>query len=374
MKAVNSNSGRMPELDSLRGLAAILVVIHHAQNVWTSPTSLAVRLAPRGSIQLFFLLSGFVLASQRLRGKGRSYGTFMARRVVRLYLPYLCSLTFAIAGAYLLHGHYGMGAWVEGTWSGPVSVSLVLQHVLFLGNYDCAQFNTSIWSLVHEMRISIIFPVIFALVSKSRAYTSMGVAGCLILLDGLLVAKGRLPEQTTVTLDLTAIIVCGALLAKHLTALSLWYQRLNLLGRSLFSICSIGLLCEGHLLTRTGLRGAWIIGPWVVVLGAVGVMLISLNSAVARKILNQSIPRFLGRISYSLYLTHGTVLFTLLFTLHGRVSPGLLFPTFLVVSLLLSFLFWKTVEAPLTRVSQRIGKFTKKSVEVKVWDDKGVKV
>lgn len=168
--------GRFQQLDSLRGLAAVLVIINHYLLMSHSPHEAIVHFSPHGSVPLFFLLSGLVLAVPYLQGKQETYAKFLVRRFLRIYCPYLYGLMLSVAGAALFHHALGWGAWADQTWSHPVSGDLVLSHVLLVGNYECAQFNTAFWSLVQEMRISLCFPFLFSAINKLRTPWAMLLA------------------------------------------------------------------------------------------------------------------------------------------------------------------------------------------------------
>jgi peptidoglycan/LPS O-acetylase OafA/YrhL len=167
------------ELDSLRGLAALIVVLHHLRLLWQSdaePSSSTCRafldlVAPFGAeaVMMFFVLSGFVLSLPAVNGRPQTYPTFITRRIFRIYVPYLAALAFAVAGAFWLHGGSFGSEWFSGSWPEPVNWHLVGQHILFLGNYDTDQFNPPIWSLVYEMRISLFFPLLCGFVLRCKS-------------------------------------------------------------------------------------------------------------------------------------------------------------------------------------------------------------
>ncbi len=87
---------RFYELDSLRGVAALTVVLHHFSRICPENfthllirTPLRLLLAGDQAVILFFLLSGFVLTLPYKKNTSLSYGPFLLRRVCRIYLPYL---------------------------------------------------------------------------------------------------------------------------------------------------------------------------------------------------------------------------------------------------------------------------------------------
>src|SRR5665213_3578455 len=169
---------RFHELDAMRGLAAVVVLGNHFRNMFY-PTVLfahgwqSVFLYPlvsgRESVMFFFLLSGFVLSLPFLRGKRQPYSIFLRRRILRIYGPYLGALVLALIGCALWHNRPGSTGWRGATWSNQVDLRSVLQHVLFIGNYNYERYNTAFWSLVYEMRISIIFPLLFVVANRLKA-------------------------------------------------------------------------------------------------------------------------------------------------------------------------------------------------------------
>lgn len=343
---------RFPQLDALRGLAAALVVLHHFQLMGHSWRAPIVHLSPHGSVPLFFLLSGFVLAIPYLKGRQGTYLSFFTRRVIRIYCPYLCGLALSVAGACLFHQHLGLG---DGTWSRPVSRALVLQHVLLVGNYDSAQYNTAFWSLVQEMRISLCFPALFFAIHNLRTRWALLAAVSLSLAYQCAEVARPGSQQTLVTLNYVPIFIFGILLAKNLGALNEWYQKLVFWRLTLLVLSSLALFCEGHLVQEIAIPGIWRVGDWPTVLGSAGVVLISLNSTLVRNVLESPVPKFMGRISYSLYLVHGSVLLT--FTaLHWVSLPsGLHLAVYLATSLFVATGFSIVIEEPFTRVARSAG-------------------
>ena len=99
-------AGRIRQLDGLRGLAVSMIVVQHyvAQ---TSPPPLSValgRLQLFSGVDLFFVLSGFLIGGILLESKDRAnyFTTFYARRVARIMPPYLLLLSVYVLGQILL--------------------------------------------------------------------------------------------------------------------------------------------------------------------------------------------------------------------------------------------------------------------------------
>lgn len=342
----------------MRGIAALIVLFHHFVHMfypamlettgWRSQL-LYPLVAGHESVMFFFVLSGFVLALPFLRGKSQPYPVFLWRRVLRIYGPYLGALTLAIGGCAIWHNRLGTTGWAAGTWGRQVDLRSVIEHIAFLGNYDYSRYDTAFWSLVYEMRISIIFPVLFLAVNRLRLrYTAILAAAC------ILIGVRASDSKSLITFEYAAIFMAGILLAKNLGSLRERYRRSSAWKRWLVVALAFLLYNGGHLLTGWG--PLWHLGDMPVVAGAAGFILIGLNSSRARGILNSTLPSFLGKISYSLYLVHGTVLFAMAAMLKDRISPAGFFALYIPAAILLSWVFYHAVEAPFTRLSRSVGR------------------
>src|SRR5215217_2950624 len=101
MKA-SSDAERMPQLDGLRAIAFVAVAISH----WTP--NFVLRSLPWGTgVQLFFVLSGFLITGILLRSRPADLGlslsqvlrVFYARRVLRIFPLYYGVLAVCLIAA-----------------------------------------------------------------------------------------------------------------------------------------------------------------------------------------------------------------------------------------------------------------------------------
>ena len=346
---------RFPELDSLRGLAAVLVVLHHFKLMfyrhaltkgWLSLVAYPFT-AGHEAVTLFFVLSGFVLSLPYLRNKEQPYRVFMGRRVLRIYGPYLAALLLSVLGCAVWHTNAGVG-----TWSNPVTAASLIQPIAFIGNYDFFRYNTAFWSLVYEMRISLIFPVLALITMRISARWAL-----------LLVVSCTYNVRTVpiLTLECVGIFIGGILLAENIATLDATYRGLAKWQRVVCAVASFSLYNEGHFLTRTPL---WHLGYLPVSIGAAGLIVMALSSNTVSRWLQHPLPAFLGKISYSTYLVHGTVLYALARALGGRISHPVLFMIYVPTALLLSWGFYAAVEAPFMRMSHAVKKKVPETVPV----------
>jgi peptidoglycan/LPS O-acetylase OafA/YrhL len=244
------------------------------------------------------------------------------------------------------------------TWAKPVSAKLVLLHILFLGDYDWSQYNTALWSLVLELRVSIVFPFLFASVSRLRAGRAVLLAVCLSLIASATTYRRPELEQLMQTLQVAGIFIFGILLARDMAVVSSWYRRMGRAGHIVLAILSFVLYTWGHHITST-IDAIWAPDVWLITFGAIGYVVLGLNSPFLRGILNSRILQFFGRISYSLYLIHGTVLFALAYGLRGRLFVITQFLLYLALSILLATAFCVTIEQPFMRLGKRVSLWSK---------------
>jgi peptidoglycan/LPS O-acetylase OafA/YrhL len=359
----------------LRGLAAFTVVLHHFALMWPKwkacfgPWPIGpVHIAPfdllfdgHEAVILFFVLSGLVLSLPYLRGRGQPYPSYLLRRILRIYAPYVVALALSLCGAAIWHGPHGQGGWPDEFWSAPVNLRLVLHHLAFIGVYNWREYDFVIWSLIDEMRISIIFPLLALFIFRLRPLLAVLFAGSLSLLSLVTLWNFRFAENLSaarmMTFHFAAFFIFGILIAMHLPAISTWYESLSRLSRAaLFFGSSLMYIESNRLFDHFAGLPALMAVEWGIVVGAIGFVIVAINSPTAKRILHSAVPAFLGRISYSLYLTHAPVLLALTFGIHKRLSAWQQFPIYLVASIGTAYLFCISVEEPFTRMGQRLGR------------------
>lgn len=159
-------------LDSLRALAAVFVVLHHA---WLQVWPVDYGHLPGGwtwrmtawllyghfAVDLFIVLSGFSLMLPIVRGDGTLRGgawSFLKKRARRILPPYYLAMGFSLLLAVTLIArktgtHWDMS--VPVTWHGILIHLLLLQDVFANG-----QINHAFWSISVEWRIYFFFPLL----------------------------------------------------------------------------------------------------------------------------------------------------------------------------------------------------------------------
>jgi peptidoglycan/LPS O-acetylase OafA/YrhL len=70
--------------------------------------------------------------------------------------------------------------------------------------------------------------------------------------------------------------------------------------------------------------------------------------------LNTRILKFMGRVSYSLYLLHATVLFVMLHCFYGLLPKTIIFALYIGGSFLLAAISYKLIERPSMELGRRL--------------------
>ncbi|MFL5339397.1 MAG: acyltransferase family protein [Gemmataceae bacterium] len=368
------SGSRVEQLDSLRGLAALSVVVSHHLLVFPAvfeafkstppgPGEALLLLPPvyifwagHSAVVLFFVLSGYVLSLPVFDGRQPTYSQYVAKRVCRIYLPYLVAVMAALVGASTLsRGEIPeLSSWFRSSWTVPVEPKHLADHALFLPDFDTERFNNVIWSLVHEMRLSLVFPPLALLVARQRWQSCLAVAGCLSLVGCLgpqLDVRFHWLTNYGLTVHYAAMFIVGAILAKHRR----WIAT-KLAGMP--PAAHLGLVGIGALLYVSecwhpaARMGSWI--HQVEYLTAVGAAVL-VGCAASAAWLRAAPLRWLGRVSYSLYLWHLPVLLAAVHLGYGRIPLWAILILSIVAGIVVAGVMYRLVEAPAAGLAKSIG-------------------
>ena len=170
--AFNSHKGRTPHLDALRIVAAAAVVVLHYME-YAKDNAVAHFVFAHVQhfnlfVDLFFVISGFVIAKQYLeRVSGPDdIKRFFWRRMARIYPLHLLTLAFYLAIAAVLQLGLARG---ENPARYPLSdlpAQLLMLHAL-IG--ERLTFNFPSWSLSAEMFCYLLFPFLAAGAARWRS-------------------------------------------------------------------------------------------------------------------------------------------------------------------------------------------------------------
>lgn len=370
----SSHRGFIPALDGLRGIAILLVLIHHftlyrptrGVDHWIA----AVPVGGWSGVDLFFVLSGFLITGILIdsRDSTHYFRSFYMRRALRIFplyylvlfvalvlLPQLPTLHRVIVGPY-----ENPPAWPYWTYLTNFSVA---QRDMLHGWIDVT------WSLAIEEQFYIVWAVV-VFVCPVRWLGAL--CGAILVIEPIArtiaLANGVPPlsiyMQTWFRLDGLAM---GALVAWMLR--QGWLERLS---RGANAVFAIGL--SGLVLIVYDAHDAW---WWTPRMQQIGFSLVAITGAAMviaavckpkeslwNRALSAGWLRALGKYSYCLYLTHLPVMRLMrayafdpfeyeALAIAPWIGQLLFYVAATVPSFALAWISWRIFEAPILRLKEK---------------------
>jgi peptidoglycan/LPS O-acetylase OafA/YrhL len=289
-------------------------------------TPLGLLFSGTSAVDFFFVLSGFVLNlayAQAQEYRPGWWAEFIVKRVFRIYPAYIAAILLAVmlklggAGEHSAYSRIMLRDWYGAYWNEPFTVVQAAKTLaMAISVPDARIFDAPAWSLLIEMRISVIFPLVILVVNRKRSLTAD-----LLLLAATYVACFQIASicRITTVFQLPQF-VGGALLAKRWSEIAVAMLRMPrrewdtwkaslLLGSTI--LCCLGAMViaadEGAGHFQIDLLQDYC-GEQLVAIGSAGLIVLSMYSVVAKRILSSAVLGFMGRTSYSFYLVHLLVL------------------------------------------------------------------
>jgi len=376
------------ELDSLRGLGAFTVIWCHflgclppdtAQHQWWiwlfKDTPLSVLQAGNEGIVFFFLLSGFVLSLSFIGGKKQPlYLPYLAKRIFRLYPAYLV----AVFAAYLVklfcyNGPIpGYAEFFNHLWQLSGGWNIFVSHLPLITQFKTAHLNPPVWSLVVEMRISLIFPLLVLLFTRFKA-KSVALGLLFSILCGYvalhLKAEGshKVAQSIFRTLSFIGYFQLGIYLADNKNQ---FIEKVASLSRK----SRYGLVLAGTLLYTNDL---WLHAltqyvPQVLMLNkppltnfltGLGASIFLIVAISIPSFLSNRVVHFFGTISYSMYLLHTVILNAFVATLHPYLNMWQMWILVFTATVAASAFCFHFVELPSMKLGSTVSKALARRLE-----------
>ncbi|RRN62197.1 acyltransferase [Caulobacter sp. 602-1] len=365
-----SKAGRFEALDALRGVAAISVCLFHVQ--WVNIfDSLGIISNAWLFVDLFFVLSGFVIAytyAEKISANPSDVGRFLFKRLARIYPLHIVMLLAFVAlevakwAAYRYAGVRGDVVPFSINNLETFTTNILLIHSLH--TYDVLTWNVPSWSISVEFAIYIVFAIVAAVAAgRAKALTLLSAMAIVLSVSVLMYfAPGR---GLHVDVDFGVFRCLLGFFIGVLTYLG-WRAmqgraswsgwKANLLQLSALTACALTISLFGKV-------AAWQYAVPLFSALAIWSLAVWTNTRTARFL---TIPplRWLGRLSFALYMGHYFVLVVcnnLLRIVHlERFGPvgSLVIGTLLAVvcvcaALILAVLLNRYVEEPCVRAGAR---------------------
>jgi peptidoglycan/LPS O-acetylase OafA/YrhL len=299
----------MPELDTLRGLAILGVLIYHAFYTpgaayplprWQHLLVFATWPGRLG-VNLFFVLSGFLITGILVDSRGRKsyYKRFYTRRALRILPIYLAVLAVLAFAGY--------------------PASFVLLSLVYLSNvvhlFGVTFAYVVLWSLSVEEHFYLFWPLVvrkLSMINLERVVIAIIVLSPLARVLSFWSAASQDINWFYYTWNNADGLACGALLA-------LFVRRTHGDRRSLYRAC-IAATAFAAVLMAVGLRfgimsridrpfgAAFQVVPWQFLFFAIVGASLLIGTTRWKWLVRWRPLQFLGYISYGLYLIHVLVL------------------------------------------------------------------
>lgn len=340
----------LPEVQGLRAVAVLLVLVYH----------LDADLVPGGyiGVDVFFVISGFLITSLLLREVRSSgavaLGRFYIRRIRRI-LPAatLVLVTTTIAVVALLPATRLEQAAIELAASAAYAENIVLaqQTVDYLAAEDAPSPVQHFWSLAVEEQFYLLWPLLFvgwaALRGRGRRSSAFltGAVGAIMAASFVCSVLITASEPTAAYFVLHTRmweLAIGGALAMALARGSVPDALRGPLGWAGLAAIGAAALCYNSQTVFPGYAAA------LPVLGSAAVIAAGRGSGrfEAGRLLSTGPARFVGDISYSLYLWHWPLIVITLGVTNATELPPLTAVLLAAVSILLAWVTKIVVEDP----------------------------
>ena len=331
-----------PDIDGLRAVAVLSVVLYHFGLPWLGGGFTGV--------DVFFVISGFLIGGilwREYEAEGRiRLGAFYLRRFRRLAPAFftMALLTAALSAALLLPFEF------REFGKSLIAATVYLSNVLFYrqsGYFDTgAELKPLLhtWSLAVEEQFYLFLPLFIVALSRNRRLLLMAVVAIWggSLASSVLATPSH-PDAAFFLFPFRAWeLLSGVLLA-------IWGLETGRVwrGHPALSWAGLALVLGSVLLIPAGplFPGLLALAP---VLGAVLLIGSGTGDSPVNRALSHPFALFFGRISYSLYLWHWPVLCLSLY-LRGSYASPVEALCWMALSVALAWLSWRFVETPMRR-------------------------
>ncbi|HQR09367.1 MAG TPA: acyltransferase [Gemmatales bacterium] len=353
-----SNEGKVFEIPSLDGIRAIAFMI-----VFMSHTRLNGVFPGGFGVTIFFFLSGYLITTLLRREYERhgriSIPKFYLRRTLRIFPPLYATIILAslLVAFHVAPDHYYPGA--------ICSNCLFFTNYYMIADHDAVGYllpgTGSLWSLAVEEHFYLMFPLLFV-----------------VLLKFVRSSKWQMVILAFLWLAISAWR-CWLVYGEGMAVIN--YQRLSLATDTRLDSILIGciLAIYGNPMYGNGLRSPtiwkWLLGFSVVILlWSISWRNVELRESIRYSVQNLAlIPvfycairfpewlvfrwlqwravRFVGVLSYSLYLTHQPIITTFH---HLTSNPWIIEMGALLVTFFISWLFYLGIEKPSARLRTKL--------------------
>jgi len=357
-KALSDNKFQLDVLDGLRGLAVLIVFLSHISNEGVPLFAFAdFSGTGKSGVFLFFILSSFLLTRPFVHANTGAFNknffmNYFIRRFTRIYPLYFLYLLLGLVTTAMSTSIFKSDR--------PMGVPFAMSPTDFCEHLLLMQGWGVTWSVVVEFHYYLILPVlaiIHAVILKNKWHLSLILTTILIIVSQLLWPPSDSMNNDTRLGPYFPIFFIGALLAVFFHE---WQKRKLSENKNLVHMVDVlGILAILLLVFTIPSVSTYIMGKEVpfdyyhrqfTLFGTLWAMLVFscvAGSGLLRKPFELSILRYLGHISFSVYLLHVVVL-----KLVQKAVPGLPMQGWIVLALTItvSHVTYTLIERPISKI------------------------
>lgn len=357
---VSAEHGRLTALDGLRGIAILGVLATHSALHWGLTPLPIPKLdgflgsTGRVGVELFFVLSAFLITGILLRAKGSpsALRNFYARRALRILPLYY----LVLLGVLAIQAPAAISGWEPWYWMHASNWAMAIQ-----GGFSDHGYGV-MWSLSIEEQFYAVWPFVVLGLARRRLLL-VSLAGVVVALAWriALVAAGQPASTVIVTtfshLDALGIgaalaVVSGDARLGALLTPARWTLPLGAAAIGVLGIAAGGLASQDWVALVFGNTLLALCGGAAIILAVAAP-----PQSVVRRFTEARALRTFGRYSYCLYLIHAPVGETVRLIAYGELWPVLaqlgafghlvIWAAIVGVSFALAWLSWRYIENPL---------------------------
>ena len=335
-RRITTNQVYLPEIDGIRFLAILLVVLFHIHGYFVAKTpiifadnqneyNLLNTFLGNGNrgVEIFFVLSGFILclpfANHYINTEKKvSLSRYYLRRLTRLEPPYFIAMTAVLLMQLMMHIHPAsvlVPSWLA---------SLIYSHNIIF--HHKSLLTTVAWSLEIEIQFYLIAPLLFSVLSLNKiARRALLVAAYTIL---LLFQKWYHPPFASLY-GFAQYFLAGILLADV-------YVSNNTSGffnkkwSALFAVLCFAVIIFMPFYHLPAIRGLSFLSRFCFPLTIALFFYVVLKNDSVKNLFSYKFIPVIGGMCYSIYLLHYTII-----SVVGRYTTGIHFTSYYLPNLIL---------------------------------------
>lgn len=343
-----------PEIDGLRAIAVISVIIYHLNENWLPGGFLGV--------DIFFVISGFLITGiiiTEIQQNSFSFKQFYTRRIKRIYPAFITviALVSFIASAIFIYNDFNQ-------LRKTIELATIFLSNFYLGltqGYFDLSANENpvlhIWSLAVEEQYYLIFPLILILAYKKfreiKALFAITLVFFFILLATSFIPANVYKEvfhQPNIyylsNLRFPELLVGSLLAIYHNFSNNI---QLSKLASNILAVLSTLLLFSCLFLMNNDI--AYIPGVTLILPCIFTALIIhtSLQNNIIKLCLSNKVMVFIGKISYSLYLYHWIFIALAYYITGSKQIEGIAVLIVVILTIVFSITSYYLIEQPIRK-------------------------